>query len=93
MKSLLEQLKEHWATTSAEQLQEEWDAIDAMGLEGPDALEFAQSFQLEDTWIDNSFITVGEISNSFSGITKAEQNFNEKFQNDVTGNYQYAMAA
>ena len=93
MKSLLEQLKEHWATTSEEQLQEEWNEIKAMGLEGPDALEFAQSFQLEDIWIDNSFITVGEISNSFSGITKTNQNFNEKFQNDVTGNYQYAMAA
>ena len=93
MKSLLEQLKEHWATTSEEQLQEEWNEIEAMGLEGPDALEYAQSFQLEDTWVENSFITVGEISHSFIGIVKADQSFSEKFQNDITGNYQYAMAA
>ncbi len=93
MKTLSEQLLEHLASISKEQFQEEWNEIEAMGLEGPDALEYAKSFQLEGTWVENSFITVGEISHSFIGIVKADQSFSEKFQNDISGNYQYAMAA
>lgn len=46
MKSLSEQLLEHLSSISEEQLQEEWKEIEALGLEGPNAVEYARFIQL-----------------------------------------------
>lgn len=96
MKSLSEQLLEHLSSISEEQLQAEWKEIEALGLEGPDALEYARLIQLHNpillSWTENPFIKTEEVTN-FQNIAKISQGFNGKPKNDIAGNYKYAMAA
>lgn len=96
MKTLVEQLQEHWDNTSEEQLQAEWKEIEALGLEGPNALEYARLIQLHNpillSWTENPFIKTEEVTN-FQNIAKISQGFNGKPKNDIAGNYKYAMAA
>jgi hypothetical protein len=42
----MKSLQEHLDNTPEEQLQAEWEEIVALGLEGPDALEYARLIQL-----------------------------------------------
>ena len=67
MKTLVEQLQEHWDNTPEEQLQAEWKEIEALGLKGPDALEYARLIQLHNpillSQVEISFINREDIVN------------------------------
>jgi hypothetical protein len=83
MKSLLEKFKEVVANTPHEVLQQQWDEIEALGLEGPLAKDFIRSFRYTPA--------VREVK-TFSVFTS--ENSEMLLQYTTTaGNYQFAMAS